>query len=155
MATWSSRAQGACPNCSTTYSSRWKPSNCSKCGFELGGSAPVSKAQKMCCPPALNICGGLYSIRTSSTDDRCLVYSENNLWICLHPDCKGVRAAYVLSDRNDVNNTDRPNTTPTVRAICTFAFYFSVFRPFCCFTLVYEGHFVVCYKEKTRAVRSC
>ena len=90
MATWSGRGQGACPNYSTTYSSRWKPSNCSKCGFELGGSAPVSKAQKMCCPPAVNICGGLYSIRTSSRDDRCLVYSENNLWICLHPDCKDV-----------------------------------------------------------------
>ena len=45
--------------------------------------------------------------------------------------------------------------TPTVGAICTFAVYFSVFRPFCRFTLVYEGHFVLCYKEKTRAARSC
>ena len=25
-------------------------------------------------------------------------------------------------------------------------------RPFCRFTLVYEGHFVLCYKEKTRAL---
>ena len=34
------------------------------------------------------------------------------------------------SNFNDVslNKTDRPNTT--VRAICTFAVYFSVFRPF-------------------------
>ena len=47
-----------------------------------------------------------------------------------------------------VNKIDRPNTTPTVRGICTFAVYFSVFRPFCRFTLVYEGHFVLCYKEK-------
>ena len=99
MATWSGRGQGACPNCSTTYSSRWKPANCPKCGFELGGSAPVAKAQKMCCPPAVNICGALYSIRTSLRDDRCLVYSENNLWICLHSDCKDVWAAYVSSDR--------------------------------------------------------
>ena len=53
----------------------------------------------MCCPPAVNICGALYSIRTSSRDDRCLVYSENNLWICLYSDCKDVRAAYVSSDR--------------------------------------------------------
>ena len=43
---------------------------------------------------------------------------------------------------NGVNKTDRPNTTPTVCAICAFAVYFSVFRPFCRFTLVYEGHFV-------------
>ena len=43
-----------------------------------------------------------------------------------------------------VNKIDRPNTTPpTVRGICTIAVYFSVFRPFCRFTLVYEGHFVL------------
>ena len=30
----------------------------------------------------------------------------------------------------DVNKIDRPNTTPTVRAICTFAVYFSVFQLF-------------------------
>ena len=65
-------------------------------------------------------------------------YEEVLLWVC-----------------NDVNKTDRPNMTPTVRAICTFAVHFSVFRPFCHFTLVYVGHFILCYKEKTRAVRSC
>ena len=32
--------------------------------------------------------------------------------------------------KSDINKKDRPNTTPTVRAICTFAVYFSVFRPF-------------------------
>ena len=53
----------------------------------------------------------------------------------------------------DVIKIDRPNTTPTVRAICTFAVYFSVFRPFCRFTLVYEGHFVLCHKEKTSQSR--
>ena len=39
-------------------------------------------------------------------------------------------------------------TTPTVRGICTFAVFFSVSQPFCHFTLVYEGHFVLCCKEK-------
>ena len=39
-----------------------------------------------------------------------------------------------------VNKIDRPNTTPAVRVICKFAVYFSVFRPFSCFSLVYEGH---------------
>ena len=61
----------------------------------------------------------------------------------------------VVSFVSDVNKSDRPNTTRTVRAICTFAVYFLVFRPFCRFTLVYEGHFVLCYKKKTIAVRSC
>ena len=48
-----------------------------------------------------------------------------------------------------VNKIDRPNPTRTVRGICRFAVYFLVFRPFCRFTLVYEGHFVMCYKEKS------
>ena len=49
-----------------------------------------------------------------------------------------------------VNKIDRPNTTRTVRGICRFDVYFLVFRPFCRFTLVlYEGHFVLCYKEKS------
>ena len=39
-----------------------------------------------------------------------------------------------------VNKINRPNTTPTVRAICNFVVYFSVFRPFSHFSLVYEGH---------------
>ena len=47
-----------------------------------------------------------------------------------------------------VNKIGRPNTTRTVRGICRFAVYFLVFRPFCRFTLVYEGHFVLCYEEK-------
>ena len=39
-----------------------------------------------------------------------------------------------------VNKIDRPNKTPTVRAICKLAVYFSVFWPFGRFSLVYEGH---------------
>ena len=34
------------------------------------------------------------------------------------------------------------------RGICTFAVFFSVSRPLCRFTLVDEGHFVLCCKEK-------
>ena len=39
-------------------------------------------------------------------------------------------------------------TTPTIRDICTYAVFFSVSRPFCRFTLVHEGHFVLCCEEK-------
>ena len=39
-------------------------------------------------------------------------------------------------------------TTPSVHSICTFAIFFSVSWPFCPFTLVYEGRFMLCYKEK-------
>ena len=88
--------------------------------------------------------------------------SENGKQIDLKPEqgtaiknlVHGQDVLAILTTGFDVNKIDRPNTTPSVRAICTFAVYFSVFRPFCRFTLVYEGHFVLCYKEKTRAVRS-
>ena len=43
-------------------------------------------------------------------------------------------------------------TTPRVRGICTFAVFFSVSRPLCCFTLVHVGHFVLCYKEKIESL---
>ena len=43
--------------------------------------------------------------------------------------------------------------TPRVHGICTFANYFSVSLPFFCrLTLVYEGHFILCYKEKLEPV---
>ena len=38
--------------------------------------------------------------------------------------------------------------TCTFLGICTFAVFFSVSRPFCRFTLVYQGHFVLCYEDK-------
>ena len=56
----------------------------------------------------------------------------------------------VLSLALMVNKIDRPNKTPTVRGTCTFAVKFSVLRPFCRFACVYEGHFVLCCKEKKR-----
>ena len=45
--------------------------------------------------------------------------------------------------------------------ICSFAVFFSVSRPFCRFTRVYEGHFMLmkgtscCVKGDIRAVQSC
>ena len=55
-----------------------------------------------------------------------------------------------------VNKIDRPNTTPTVRAICKLAVYFSVFRPFSRFSLVYdEGIEGIVLLGETRAVRLC
>ena len=43
-------------------------------------------------------------------------------------------------------------TIPRVRGICTFAVFFSVSRPFCRFTLVHVGDFVLCYKEKIESL---
>ena len=57
-----------------------------------------------------------------------------------------------------VNKIDRPNTTPTVRVICTFAVYFLVFRPFCCVTvlLFQEGISYCVIRRKLEPLdRSC
>ena len=78
--------------------------------------------------------------------------SENSKQINLKPEkgaaikslVHGQDVLAILAPGFDVNKIDRPNMTPTVRAICTFAIYFLVFRSF-----------VLCYTEKTRAVRSC
>ena len=88
-------------------------------------------------------------------------FGEAKTWITTEGDRFFSHPEYRLQDDDSVdvsltddvmiaNKIDRP-----VRGICTFAVFFSVFRPFCRFTLVYEGHFVLCYKEKTRAVGSC
>ena len=39
----------------------------------------------------------------------------------------------------DVNKTDRPNTTPTARAICTFAYIFRSFDLFVASLLFMKG----------------
>ena len=45
-------------------------------------------------------------------------------------------------------------TTPTIRGICTVAVFLSVSRPFCRFTVVYEGHSVLCCKDKLEPLDS-
>ena len=53
----------------------------------------------------------------------------------------------ILPTGFDVNKIDRPNTTPTVQAICTFAVYFSVFRPFCRFLFMKGISYCVIRKQ--------
>ena len=60
------------------------------------------------------------------------------------------REARVESRESRVNITNifLAYTTPTIRDICTFAVLCSVSRSFCCFTRVYGGHSMLCYKEE-------
>ena len=51
---------------------------------------------------------------------------EDKEYVRLHLQLHG----YKKENGYVVNKIDRPNMTPTVRAICAFAVYFSVFRPF-------------------------
>ena len=87
MLNWSNRGQGSCPQCRSPYSSR------STCGYELGGSTSA-KVPKLSCPLAVRVHGhgDLFSTRTSTRDDRCFVLKEGDFWICLHTECKNLRA---------------------------------------------------------------
>ena len=58
-----------------------------------------AKVPKLSCPPAVHVHEDLFSVRTSSRDDRCFVLKEGDFRICLHQDCKNLRATYVSSDR--------------------------------------------------------
>ena len=46
------------------------------------------------CESAVHVHEELFSVRTSSRDDRCFVLKEGDFWICLHPECKNLRAMY-------------------------------------------------------------
>ena len=46
------------------------------------------------------------------------------------------------------NEVDKPTRLLRFVALVHLPFFFSVSPPFCRFTLVYEGHFVLCCKEK-------
>ena len=98
MLNWSIRGQSSCPQCRSPYSSRWKPANCSTCGYELGGSTSA-KVPKLSCPLAVLAHGDLFSTRTSTRDDRCFVLNEGDFWIFLLTECKHLRAMYVSSNR--------------------------------------------------------
>ena len=50
------------------------------------------------------------------------------------------------------NEVDKPTRLLRFVALVHFLFFFSVSQPFCSFTLVYEGHFVLCCKEKIEAL---
>ena len=66
-----------------------EPQNCSKCGYELGGSVPA-KVPKLSCPSAVRIHKDLFSVKTSFRDDRCFVLKEGDFWICLCPECESL-----------------------------------------------------------------
>ena len=98
------RGSGYCPECGEGYSTRWKPSSCSKCGFHLGGNQQSSgkKARRICPAAVLIIERGvdkIFSVQSSSRDDRCFVLQETFSSICTHKECLVVRATFVSSGR--------------------------------------------------------
>ena len=99
------RGSGTCSSCGEAFNNRWKPVNCGKCGLFLGGNyEPQKKAKKMKvnCPSAVLIAAHgqqrIYSVQTSSRDDRCLVVFEGETCWCSLAECKTARATFVASN---------------------------------------------------------
>ena len=101
---WTKRGTGTCPNCHKVYSTRWKPDVCSGCGHNIGGNArTTAKKPRLNQPGAVLIYdeGGekLFSVNTSTRDDRCFVVEKGDEFYCGHKQCKDGRATFVASDK--------------------------------------------------------
>lgn len=77
---FSYRGKGKCPQCNKLYTNRYKPKVC-QCGFVLGGSFTPRhvKKPKLDVPACTEVVSGpwsIYSCKTSTHDDRCLVIKD-------------------------------------------------------------------------------
>lgn len=95
----SQRGRGCCPNCAAQYYNRYKPSKCAMCGFALGGTFEPSVKKVKYSPGAVEIFKGIYSVKTSTRDDRCFVTTDGNIWFCSHESCKIARSVNHNSSR--------------------------------------------------------
>ncbi|XP_028418856.1 uncharacterized protein LOC114544404 [Dendronephthya gigantea] len=96
---WTNRGTASCPKCGHKYMTARKPKLCEGCHFEIGGSY-VPK-------PKLNIPDcvivykegdtSLYSVNSSTRDDRCLVLMQGTNCLCYHETCKQQRAIHLSS----------------------------------------------------------
>jgi hypothetical protein len=88
----SQRGRGCCPGCKAEYLNRTKPPNCTMCGFALGGTYEPSKKKLKYSPRAVEVSESIYSVRTSTKDDRCFVTTDGTLWFCTVEGCKTTRS---------------------------------------------------------------
>lgn len=100
---WTLRGTSQCPRYQKSYSNAWKPKNCSKCDFEIGGRhVPKAKRVKSDCPqpvvivksPEMNI----YSVKLTPWENRIFVMkSTTGDSVCHHKKCKKNRAVHRIS----------------------------------------------------------
>ncbi|KAJ7360483.1 hypothetical protein OS493_015584 [Desmophyllum pertusum] len=70
-----------------------------------------AKVPKLLCPKSVYIHAGLFSVQSSTKDDRCFVHKEGSQCICLHSTCKDARAVYVSSGRSEEFSCQHINST--------------------------------------------
>ena len=100
------RGKGTCSSCQHEYANKYKPEFCI-CGSYLGGkyvpsTAAAKKAKTVPIPDAVKVITNVFSTKTSSRNDRCLIVREGLNWVCLHPDCLKNRAAFVSAERAEM-----------------------------------------------------
>lgn len=93
------------------YTNRYKPEHCSSCGLLLGGTfiPKHPKRPKLDIPLSSCVVLGpwsVYSCKTSTHDDRCLVIkdltNDRPSVVCLNQKCKETRAVMVNSNASDL-----------------------------------------------------
>jgi hypothetical protein len=104
--TSSGRGKGLCPKCNTSYANRHKPQNCPKCNFQIGGSyVPKKRTAKATVPPSTVVFSkdrtNIYSVTTTTRNDRCFVVVDDGLTMCHYSECKDSRSSFVYSNRTE------------------------------------------------------
>ena len=124
------RGSGNCSNCCNLYYNKYKPSNCGKCNFFIGGSyVAKSKKQKVDIPEAVQISENIFSIRTTYRNDRCFVSrNDEGHWICLYHTCKEKRAMFcnsgIVNSFRFVRNYHKCSYYALLAAVLACANYF-------------------------------
>ena len=99
------RGFGSCPQCHHQYSTRWKPKDCANCTYHLGGqeehTAGATKKVRRSCPDAVLLYQSdqenIFSAKTTTIDDHCVVLKEGNSFFCSHHNCENLRSSFVSS----------------------------------------------------------
>ena len=131
MATSSSgRGKGTCPKCHKLYVNRYKPKTCPRCNFDIGGSyvLKVKTAAKAEVPASTIIFSGedtqIFSVMTTTRNDRCFVTVENGLTMCQNAACKQARSVFVNSGDVEAftckhSEKVRVSSEPALKSYCT------------------------------------
>ena len=123
----SQRGRGCCPSCKAEYFNRTKPPNCTMCGFALGGTFEPSKKKVKYSPRAVEISENIYSIKTSTKDDRCFVTTDGSLWFCSVENCKIARSVKLNSSQ--LANFSCPHIDEVVKSNCQLSLPVAYLRP--------------------------
>ena len=111
------RGKGTCPRCNGFYVNRYKPENCQNCGFELGGNYVPKKKPRLEVPKSTLVLQSgqlsIYSVNTSTHDDRCIVIVNANASIREHRQCKQSRASLVNSMKSANFSCEHLRSTET------------------------------------------